>query len=182
MTTADLEKLVLADPNVKLAAQSVAAAKGKVDAAAAAKDAAYSYWQEKKSSYEGTASYLFGLKEQRRLLANYAERDYNAKVGAWQSAVAEYNSADAIYKKVVETTNARIVEQANAASAAEIEASKAAAAKSNTATVANTTKAVQATTQLEAEKAKRQKFLLIGGIVFVVFIILGIVIYKRYSK
>lgn len=182
MTPAELEKLVLEDPNVKLSAQALAASKSKMDAAGNAKDVAYNYWQEKRSSYEGTSKLLPGLKEQRRLLANAAERDYNAKVGAFQSALAEYQAADSTYKKIVETTNARIVAQAQAASASEIEASKASAAKSQSLTLANTTKAVQATTQLEAEKAKRQKFLLIGGIVFVVLVILGIVIYKKYGK
>lgn len=183
MTTTELDALVNNNPTVKQAAAGVAAAKSKLDGAAAARDAAYNYWQEKKGDYERSGKLTPpGLKEQRRLLMVSAEQDYNSKNGAYSTANSEYQATLGVYDKVRKQVNDTIVAQANAASAAEIENAKAAAAKSQTATSANVTKTVQAATGLEAEKAKRQKFILIGGIVFIIIVIFGIYLYKKYKK
>lgn len=183
MTTAELNAQVDNNPTVQQAAKAVEASRAKLNEAIAAKDAAYNYWQEKKGDYERLGKLTPPLlKNQKRLLMEKAQSDYNTKVSNHATAVAEYNSTLAVYEQVRKKVNDTIVEQAKAASAAEIEKSKADAAKSNTGTSANITKSVQAAKELETEKAKRQKFILIGGIMLVVIVIAGIFIYNKYKK
>lgn len=183
MTTAELNTLVDNNATVKQAAAAVAQSKAKLDAASAAKDAAYNYYLEKKGNYDRLGKLTPPLyKNQQRLLMVAAQQDYDAKTGAYNTANAEYNASLSTYNTIRKQVNDTIVAQANAASAAEIENAKAQAAKSNSTTSANLTKSVQASTVLEDEKAKRQKFLLIGGIVFVIIVVFGIYIYKKYKK
>lgn len=175
MSTEEINKIVMADPAVISAAESLKTAKSAFDYATAAYNTAYANWQAKEQEIAGLASYKVNERKQLRVVADNFKNEYFSYKSIADTRSSEYNSAVKIYNDVLAFATDTATKIEEVTTAPQVAASNA----QSTANIANVVK-----TQKDsiAEKLKANKKYIVWGLVAVVVVVVAVIVIKKYAK